>query len=130
MTRINCIDPKLLRTKHLVAEYRELPRIFGLIHKAIVRGEHPQDSRNPSAYTLGKGHVRFFYNKAQFLVKRQKQLVEECQRRNINVQFTDVDSLVENIPTEWYNDWDPPIEAIYTNLMRINERGGLIAQVL
>jgi len=31
MTRINCAPKKELSDKHLAAEYRELPRIFGLV---------------------------------------------------------------------------------------------------
>lgn len=60
MTRINCIPPRELSREHLIAEYRELPRIFALVRAAIARGESPDDPRNPTSYTLGAGHVRFF----------------------------------------------------------------------
>lgn len=51
MTRINCVAPIELTTKHLVAEYRELPRIYNLVRAAIKRGERPSDARNPKHYT-------------------------------------------------------------------------------
>lgn len=125
MTRINCIDPKMLTDKHLGAEYRELPRIFGLVRKAIDRGEVPNDPRNPKAYTLGKGHCRFFYNRLGYLVSRQKQLCDECKRRGRKVSFDNIDSLVYNIPNEWMNDWVPDHTAIGINKQRINERLGM-----
>lgn len=41
MTRINVIEPSRLSDQHLGAEYRELPRVFGLVRDAIARGERP-----------------------------------------------------------------------------------------
>lgn len=38
MTRINLIPPSELHYKHLVAEYRELPRVFGLVRRAQANG--------------------------------------------------------------------------------------------
>lgn len=61
MTRINVVDPALLSGAHLVAEYRELPRVFALALEASMRGETPTDPRNPREYCLGPGHVRVFY---------------------------------------------------------------------
>ncbi|CUW45036.1 endonuclease V [Brucella vulpis] len=77
MTRINCIPPAELTGPHLVAEYRELPRVFALVRAAIQRGEAPQDPRNPQQYTLGAGHVRFFYARLGYLAKRQAALIAE-----------------------------------------------------
>ena len=47
MTRINGIPPQELTGPHLVAEYRELPRIFALVRAAAARGARPEDPRNP-----------------------------------------------------------------------------------
>lgn len=49
MTRINLIPPAQLSDQHLLAEYRELPRIFTMAHEAALRSEHPDDPRNPLA---------------------------------------------------------------------------------
>lgn len=125
MTRVNLVDPQLLQTKHLVAEYRELPRIFALIRKAQERGESPHDLRNPKIYTLGTGHVRFFYNKAAWLVDRQKKLIAECIAREINIQYTETDHLLNGIDQKWCNNWLPTKEEININIARINDRGGL-----
>jgi len=59
MTRINCIPVEELHNKHLLVEYRELPRVFTLAHNAIEKGRW----ESPAAYVLGAGHVKFFYNK-------------------------------------------------------------------
>ena len=81
MTRINTIDPRLLLDQHLVAEWRELPRIPNELIK------HPQRLKLeliPAKYTLGKGHVTFFRNKLVWLYKRHKLLCQELDKRGIN----------------------------------------------
>ncbi len=120
MTRINCVPPEELSTKHLVAEYRELPRIFGLARKAYERGERPTDKRNPLNYTLGTGHVRFFYNKQMFLQLRMIELVDEMRRRGHKPQFAPPTTL--DLPSSWLNDWTPTPEAQAINRQRIKER--------
>ncbi len=37
MTRINCVPVEELSGPHLVAEYRELPRVFALAQRAATR---------------------------------------------------------------------------------------------
>jgi deoxyribonuclease (pyrimidine dimer) len=122
LTRINCIPPSELSGPHLVAEYRELPRIFGLARAALARGERPDDRRNPTIYTLGKGHVRFFYPRLGFLVKRQATLIVEMKQRGYRPNFTDPERLLDGIPKEWCADWIPDYEAIALNRQRIKER--------
>jgi len=124
MSRINLVDPSLLTQKALIAEYRELPRIFNLVRKAVERGERPHYRRNPNKYVLGTGHVRFLYPRLRWLVCRQRRLVDECVRRGIQIQYTDPESLGEGIPAEWWGDYNPTIEAIKLNAKRIDERGG------
>lgn len=121
MTRINCIDPDLLSDKHLVAEYRELPRIFNLIRKAQQRN----DTKTLATYRLGEGHVRFFYDKALYLQKRQQSLIDECLERGFNIQYTDTSQLLEGIDSSRHNDWVPSDNDKKINIQRINERGGL-----
>lgn len=53
MTRINVIPVKELENMHLLAEYRELPRIFQLSKKAY---EDKRKVKAPKFHTLGKGH--------------------------------------------------------------------------
>ncbi|PRD58418.1 pyrimidine dimer DNA glycosylase/endonuclease V [Phyllobacterium myrsinacearum] len=122
MTRINCIPSSELTGPHLVAEYRELPRVFALVRAAIARGETPDDRRNPSSYTLGTGHVRFFYPRLGYLAKRQAQLVAEMRARGYAPQFADTDQLLAGFPVEWCADWQPTGEAMRINRARIAER--------
>ncbi|MGB3024467.1 pyrimidine dimer DNA glycosylase/endonuclease V [Paradevosia shaoguanensis] len=122
MTRINCVPPSELTVQHLVAEYRELPRIFALVRAAIARGERPDDSRNPTEYRLGSGHVRFFYPRLLYLARRQASLIAEMQSRGYRPAFTDSAGLLAGIPAEWCNDWQPTPEAQAANRARISER--------
>ncbi|CEJ14314.1 Pyrimidine dimer DNA glycosylase [bacterium YEK0313] len=127
MTRINCVPPAELSGAHLVAEYRELPRIFALVRAAIARGETPDDRRNPAAYTLGAGHVRFFYARLGYLAARQADLVREMQARGYVPTFTDPTSLLTGIPEPWHGDWQPTPEALALNRARLAERLGAMA---
>lgn len=122
MTRINTIDPELLSDKHLNAEYRELPRIFDLAKEACKRKESPWDKRNPSKYTMGTGHVRFFYNKLNWLVSRQRAIIAEKDRRGFVSNFTDVNSLIDGIPKVWLGDWQPTDRDYAVNLQRLITR--------
>lgn len=116
MTRINCIPVRELTDKHLIAEYRELPRVFKLARKC-------EDA--PKEYTLGKGHVKFFYNKLTYLFFRQHQLVDEMVSRGFKPKF-DPDELARTYHTKenaiLWNDWYPTKEAIAINKERITQR--------
>jgi len=123
MTRINCVPVEELTDKHLGAEYRELPRLFGQILKAIERGESPDDPRNPKEYKLGKGHTRFFYNKILWLSYRYRELVKECEKRGRTVNFPHVPHFIYQIPNKWWGHmWKPTPEAMELNRQRIQER--------
>jgi deoxyribonuclease (pyrimidine dimer) len=122
MTRINCIPVEELTDKHLGAEYRELPRLFGQIKKAIERGESPDDPRNPTEYKLGKGHTRFFYDKVHWLHLRYIQLVKECKKRGRAVNFPYSPEFIWDLPNKWWNTWTPTPEAMELNRQRIKER--------
>ena len=116
MTRINCIPPSELTNKHLVAEYRELPRVFGLARRPHSREEFP------SFYTLGTGHVKFFYNKLGYLTNRFHQIVEEMKRRGFAVNYP---SPPTNSDPSLYGMWEPTPESQEINRKRIRERLGV-----
>lgn len=122
MTRINCIPPSELTDAHLGSEYRELPRVFGLALAAHERGELPDDPRNPAEYTLGKGHVRFFYNKLAWCAARYYALVQECRRRGRKVSFEELGPAAQLIPQQWWGDWRPTAAAQELNRSRIQQR--------
>ena len=125
MTRINVVDPSLLSDAHLGAEYRELPRIFGLVRQAIARGEKPNDKRNPKQYTLGAGHCRFFYSRLSFLRDRYLALCEECRARGRAVNYGDVENLCKGTDSCWFSGYTPSQADVELNIERINNRGGL-----
>lgn len=123
MTRINCVPPSELTRQHLVAEYREIGRVFALVRKAVERGERPDDKRNPHSYTLGTGHVRFFYPRLGYVRDRFAELVAEMKYRGYNPQFERAPQSGD-IPSEWWGDWSPDNAAIAINRSRIAERNG------
>ncbi len=117
MTRINLVDPSTLHSKHLLAEYRELPRVFKLVEAAEKRGAAV---RIPSAYLLGTGHVTFFYNKLGFLAHRFQLIVAECQKRGFNIAHTQVPTV--DVSQKWWQAYVPTPEAIALNAARIKDR--------
>jgi len=80
MTRINsAINTKNLTDQHLIAELRELPRIFTAVNKRIEQNKSFDDI--PNEFCLGAGHTKFFYNKLAFLDVRYLSLICEYQAR-------------------------------------------------
>ncbi len=121
MTRINCVPVQELSGPHLVAEYRELPRVFALAAKAAQRQRFAQHDR----YTLGTGHVTFFYTRLAYLARRHRELVAEMKLRGYKPQFDGIRrEQFPDIPTTFWQDWAPDAEALHINRMRLAERGG------
>ena len=120
MTRINVVPPAELSRQHLLAEYRELPRIFGLVRRAQARGEQPNLSEVPR-YTLGKGHVRFFYPRLAWLMARYVVLKDEMKRRGYKVRDYP-DNIADGIKHGWWQHWEITEEALTINRARIKER--------
>lgn len=78
MTRINLgIEPAELCDAHLLAEYRELPRIWRF--RAV--------SAAPPHFTLGKGHVLWCAQYPRTLADRFASLVAELEYRGFAPQF-------------------------------------------
>lgn len=129
MTRINVIPPIELTHKHLIAEYRELPRVFTLVRNAQAKGLSVVDIKGmPLTYTLGKGHVLFFYPRLSYLLKRQKALIGEMIARGYHPTFIDPDSLIEGLNACWMQDYIPTPEALELNRNRIAEKLRVSAQ--
>ena len=117
MTRINAtIPPAALCDQHLVAEYREILRTTALATK------NPVDlSKLPQQFTLGTGHVKFFYNKLKYIHSRFDQLRQELLNREFaaNIEWND-ERL--NGRLELYQDWHGTKEANQLVIDRIYER--------
>lgn len=125
MTRINLIDPKYLSDKHLLAEYKELPRVFTLVKKYDQKDLIALEKSLPSQYTLGKGHVRFFYNKITFLRDRYFYLHQELLARRFNLNeemYDNIQLMAYNLPACLQNDYGPTPEDVYLNMARIVHR--------
>ena len=116
MTRINVgIPPAELLNKHLIAEHREIKRI----PNCVAKGKYNMDGI-PNRFKLGKGHVKFFYNKLLYLKNRYIKLYNECISRGFNVQ--NYSSAWDNVPKELMNDYQPKqIDRIIIK-NRINEK--------
>lgn len=119
MTRINCVPVEELSGPHLVAEYRELPRVFALAEKTSARESFTQ----PNAYTLGKGHLLFFYTRLGYLAQRHTELIAEMKRRNYKPSFSGVRREdFPPIPDSYWDSWEPTEDALHLNRQRIKER--------
>lgn len=82
MTRINAsIHPSELSDKHLIGEWHEIFRVSKLANKY---SEKPV-SKISSMFTLGKGHVCFFYDKFSYLHKRVLALAYELHNRGVTI---------------------------------------------
>lgn len=116
MTRINVgIKPSLLTNKHLIAEHREIKRI----PNCIVKGRFNMDGQ-PDKFTLGKGHVKFFYDKCGYLLKRYTGLYNECIKRGFNV--TDYTEAWDNVPDKMMGSYTPTDHDREIIEERINDR--------
>lgn len=87
MTRINCgIEPAELCDAHLLAEYRELPRIRTMAVKRYAR--YRSTGPRPVAFTLGKGHMKFFLPFGDYLLGRWCSLKYEMHLRGFATTMT------------------------------------------
>ena len=75
----------------------------------------------PEKFTLNTGHVKFFYNKGEYLHKRYKQLISEMQHRGMKPD-PQRKFKREQWPDELYNDWQPDDDELLIVRQRIQER--------
>ena len=103
MTRINAaIKPVELHTRWHIAECRELPRIPNVVRKLYQKGTLNL-TNVPEQFTLGTGHVKFFYNKLLYLKHRYSELYDEGIRRGFKLQS--FHSAFDDLPDFLMNDW-------------------------
>jgi hypothetical protein len=116
MTRINVgIKPKELTNRHLMAEHREIKRIPNTISSGRAKIVDI-----PKQFTLGKGHVKFFYDKLEYLRKRYEELYQECKNREFNVSY--YGDAWNGIPSNLMNDYTPTQHDEFIIRERIKER--------
>lgn len=116
MTRINVgYCPAKLTDKMLIAEHREIKRIPNAVLSGKARIENI-----PEQFTLGTGHVKFFYNKLGYLLSRYRSLYHECKRRGFNV--TDFSSAWCNAPADLCVKYKPSKRDKRLIVNRINSK--------
>ena len=116
MTRINVLAVQYLSDQHLIAEYRELPRIIK---------QHYNLKDDPLQYKLGKGHVKWAKIHEVFCIKRYKEICDEMQYRGFTVNFP-YEALVKIYESdslkETYKDYTVSEIDKNTNYMRLKEK--------
>ena len=122
MTRINIVPTQELSDQHLVAEYREIFMVGSALARTLKSPNRDKSlSSIPEKFTLNTGHVKFFYNKGEYLHKRYIALQEEMKARGMN---PDPDRVFkrEQWPDELYNDWTPSEQEQAILRERLQER--------
>ena len=99
----------------MIAEHREIKRIPN-----VIKSGRYSLKNQPLIFTLGEGHVKFFYDKLEFLRKRYISLYDECIARGFNV--TNYIDAWDNIPDKFMNDYSPTSNDTRIVQERINER--------
>lgn len=117
MTRINCVPPSELCRQHLIAEYREITRVFKLAEAAYTRGW----KQKIHSYRLGTGHVEFFYDKLGYIRNRHQALCVEMESRGYTPTIS-CREMGRNLPDSFQKDWTPTDEPVRINRERILER--------
>jgi deoxyribonuclease (pyrimidine dimer) len=123
MTRINAdIDPTTLKRPHLLAELREITMIPASLRRSL-RTKTIQKIliSIPDKFTLGSGHVLYFYNKLKFLQKRFNRLADEMERRGYNPDRSRI-AAFDGFDKIWYGVWIATDEDNAIIVKRIAER--------
>ena len=121
MTRINVVPVEELTREHLQGEYHEITRVFTLARAAqneVIRGS----KKLPLKFTLGAGHVLFFYNKLGWIADRYEQIADEMRKRGYKPNQISRESLLEGIDKRLQHSYNVTQEALALNRERINER--------
>lgn len=123
MTRINVVPVEELTQRHLIAELHEIVRLPTNLHQSLNRkSKHFSMSEIPAKYTLGTGHVKYFFNKFGYLKQRFEQLIKEMDRRGYKATFRD--STIFDVGEKWMGNYTPTEEALAINRQRIADRLG------
>lgn len=122
MTRVNTVPPELLTSEWLISECREMVRIPNELIK------HPKRLKLediPKEYTLNTGHVKFHRNKLLYLIKRQKLIITEMNKRGLKVNehwVIDESKFTPTMKMFCMKDWTPTTRDHLINIERFEER--------
>lgn len=117
MVRINLVDPKELTDQHLIAEHNEILMLCGCFQKSLGSKNGIRDI--PQDFTLGKGHIKFFYDKGHYLFLRFTRIQAEMKRRGFKSR--------KRFPThlwfaQYFGSWTPTVQDIDTVRERIRTK--------
>jgi deoxyribonuclease (pyrimidine dimer) len=106
MTRINAdLDPRTLKRANLLAELREITMVPASLRRSLRTKTQAEVLKNiPKEFTLGTGHVRFFYDKLQFLIHRVNKLTAEMEQRGYNPDRARINAF-DGFDNIWHNNW-------------------------
>lgn len=116
MTRISVgVRAIELCDAHLIKERVELVRIPNAVRtgKAVIKDI-------PRQFTLGTGHVKFFYDKMGYLHQRYTELTAECIARGFNI--TDFSDSFEGIAPSLWKNYNETAQDRKIVVDRVNER--------
>lgn len=125
MTRINCVPVTELTDKHLIAEWKELPRVIKLSNKWFNEG---CKQALPDSYRMGEGHVKFFYNKIAYLFDRYRlirlEMIDRGFKPDMELYKNVCKAMLATNTHDQFNNWKPDERALQANRERIKERLG------
>lgn len=75
----------------------------------------------PYTYRLGAGHVKFFYDKLEFLRRRHAELANEMRNRGYQSNH-DMHQMCRDLSEYMQKDWLPRHRDIRINIKRLDER--------
>lgn len=106
MTRINSnIPPEELHRLHLIAELREITMVPASLKRSL-KTKSPDEiiKTIPNSFRLNAGHVKFFYDKLEFLKNRFDSLVDEMKVRGYTPDISRKKAF-DNFDECFYNNW-------------------------
>ena len=133
MVRINLIEPRNLTDQHLLAEYNEILMLCGYVKKTLEKYYPSYWKDIPRSYKLGKGHIKFFVNKLEYLFNRFYNIKLELTLRDYAVikefPFNDVYPYIKEDPfndtystNELWNNWTPTQSDYDIIMQRLQEK--------
>jgi deoxyribonuclease (pyrimidine dimer) len=106
--RCNLVLPKLLTDQHLFAEYRELKMIVPALRRSLKHHTIDEVLNDiPSTFTLGKGHMKFWYNKLLYLSERHRDIQIELINRQYNFKPFSLLHDTDDLNSQFFKLWTP-----------------------
>lgn len=96
------IPPAELTDQHLIAEHNEILMLCGCLTKTLNSKVGFQQKKVPQEFTLGKGHIYFFFDKGHYLHRRFGDVAAEMILRGFSPKK---DFPAALWPAHLYNDY-------------------------